>query len=173
MAIDAFLKLDHTTGLYVETALVDSSSGAASAGKGVALDSSGHVALNILPTGVGPELVNLVASETLAAGDFVNIHDVSGTSKARKADATNATKPANGFVKSGAVAAANVDVYLDGLNDVQTGKVAGTRYFLSAATPGAATATIPNASGNLCQFLGVATSATGIAFRPSDGAVLA
>ena len=75
MAIDAFLKLDHTTGLYVETALVDSSAGAASAGKGVALDASGHVALNILPTGVGPELVNLVASETLAAGDFVNIHD--------------------------------------------------------------------------------------------------
>ncbi len=173
MAIDAFLKLDRTTGLYVETALVDSSAGVASAGKGVALDATGHVALNILPTGVGPELVNIVASENLSAGDFVNIHDVAGVSKARKADATNATKPANGFVKSSATTGANVDVYLDGLNDAVTGKTAGTRYFLSASTPGVATATIPSASGNLCQFLGVATSATGIAFRPSDGAVLA
>lgn len=173
MPVDKLLKLDPTTGLHVESALVDSSAGVADAGKGVALDATGHLALNLLPTGVGPELVNVVASENLAAGDFVNLHDVSGVSKARKADATNATKPANGFVKTGATSGANVDVYIDGLNDVLTGKTAGTRYFLSAATPGAATATPPSASGNLCQFLGVATSATGIAFRPSDGTVLA
>ncbi|MBF0401962.1 MAG: hypothetical protein HQL90_14505 [Magnetococcales bacterium] len=173
MPAQKFLQRDVATGLNTEVALVDSSSGAPDAGKGVALDATGRLPLNMLPTGVGPELVNVVASENLAAGDFVNLHDVAGVSKARKADATDATKPANGFVKAGVTSGASGDVYFDGLNDVLTGKTAGKRYFLSATTPGAATDTPPSGSGNLSQILGVAVSATAIAFRPDDGTVLA
>ncbi|MEO5341107.1 MAG: hypothetical protein H7837_11435 [Magnetococcus sp. MYC-9] len=115
----------------------------------------------------------MVAAETLASGDFVNMFDASGVTKVRKADATDSGKRAHGFVKVGATSGQSVDVYLDGANNALTGLTGGTRYYLSAATPGAATAIMPSASGNLVQYLGTAMSATAIAFRPTDGTVLA
>ncbi|MEO5363795.1 MAG: hypothetical protein H7838_09265 [Magnetococcus sp. DMHC-8] len=173
MAVDKFLKLNHTTGGEEEVALLDSSAGVGSAGRGVALDSNGKLALNMMPTGVGPELNSMIAFENLAAGDFVNLFDASGTTKARKADATDGGKRAHGFVKVSATAGQSVDVYFDGANNSLTGLTGGTRYFLSAATPGAATATTPATAGNLVQYLGTALATTTIAFRPTDGVVVA
>ncbi|MBF0162756.1 MAG: hypothetical protein HQL88_10770 [Magnetococcales bacterium] len=173
MAADKFLKLNTSTGSLEELALLDSSAGVGSAGKGVALDSTGKLAQNMMPTGVGPALSNIVASENLTAGDFVNVFSDAGTPKARKADATDGGKRAHGFIKASPTAGQSVDVYLDGTNDSLTSLTVGSRYFLSATTPGAATATPPAATGNLVQYLGTALATTKIAFRPTDGVVLA
>ena len=173
MAVEKFLKLNTSTGSLDEQALLDSSAGAGSAGKGVALDSTGKLAQNMMPTGVGPELNSIVAAENLASGDFVNVFDDIGTPKARKADATDGGKRAHGFVKAAATAAESVDVYFDGANTALTGLTGGTRYFLSAVTPGAVTGTPPSTAGNLVQYVGTAFAATTIAFRPTDGVVIA
>ena len=172
MPIDKFLKQDRTTGGSEEVALVDSSAGAASAGKGVALDANGQVALNMMPTGVGPELSNMLAYENLTAGDFVNIFLDAGVAKARKADATDGGKGVHGFVKASPNAGQAVDVYFDGANNARTGLTIGARYFLST-TPGGVTTPPPAAAGNLVQYLGTALSATTIPFRPTDGVILA
>ena len=173
MPTERFLQLNLTTGSLNEVALLDSSAGVADAGKAIALDSTGKLNLNMMPTGMGPELNSFVTSEDLAAGDWVNVYDATGTPTARKADATNSSKRAHGFVKEGVVAPAAVDVYFDAANDVLTGLTAGTRYFLSAATPGSEVTTPPSAAGNLVQYLGTALNATTIAFRPTDGVVVA
>jgi hypothetical protein len=48
----------------------------------------------IMPVGIGADTSSIVASETLAAGDIVNIWNDSGTPKVRKADATSEGKEA-------------------------------------------------------------------------------
>ncbi|MBF0402180.1 MAG: hypothetical protein HQL90_15615 [Magnetococcales bacterium] len=156
-----------------ETPLLDSSAGVGSAGRGVALDATGKLALNMMPTGVGPELNSLVAYENLTAGDFVNVFNDAGTPKARKADATDGGKRAHGFVKASPTAGQSVDVYFDGANSSLSGLTPGSRYFLSAATAGGITTTPPATAGNLVQYLGTALASNTIAFRPTDGVVVA
>ena len=168
-----YVKLNTTTGGFDEVALLDTSSGAGDAGKGIALDSAGKLALNMMPTGVGPELTSIVSSENLVAGDFVNVWNNAGTANVRKADATDNTKRAHGFVITGVTSPAAVDVYFDGANEQLSGLTAGARMFLSAATPGAATTTPPASTGNLLQYLGSALNATTVAFRPTDGTTVA
>ena len=173
MPTERVLQLNLTTGGLNEVSLLDSSAGAGDAGKAIALDSTGKLNLNMMPTGVGPELQSFITSEDLAAGDWVNIYDNIGTPTARKADATNSSKRAHGFVKMGGTAPATADVYFDGANDVLTGLTAGARYFLSSTTPGGSVTTPPSAAGNLVQLLGTAFNATTIAFQPTDGIVVA
>lgn len=173
MPTDRLIKLNLTTGSMDQVALLDTSAGAGDAGKAIALDSTGKLNLNMMPTGVGPELQNIVTSEDLAAGDWVNVYDDAGTPTARKADATNGLKRAHGFVKTSVTAPAAVDVYFDGANNVLTGLTVGARYFLSEATPGGGVTTPPATAGNLVQYLGTALNATTIAFRPTDGIVVA
>lgn len=150
-----------------------SSAGAGDAAKVVALDSSGRISTSMMPVGVGADTLTVVASENLAAGDFVNVWNDSGTAKARKADATATGKEAVGFVLAVANSGANALVYFEGSNTQLTGLTPGARYYVSAATAGAATDTPPSGSGNVVQYLGVATSATSIAFEGTDGVVLA
>lgn len=114
----------------------------------------------------------LTASETLSAGNFVNIHASSGA-KIRKANATDDTKPVDGFVAAGiASAASGVMTFpgqkLTGLSSL----TAGARYYLDT-TGGAITATAPSGSGNLVQEVGVALSTTELLFNPKPGITLA
>ena len=173
MPTKRYLQLNPTSGGLDEVALLDSSAGAGDAGKGIALDSVGKINLNMMPTGVGPELQNLVTSEDLSAGDWINVYDNGGVPTARKADATNGAKRAHGFVKESVTSPAPVDVYFDGANDVLTGLTTGTRYFLSATTPGSCVTTPPSSAGNMVQYLGSALNDTIIAFRPTDGVIVA
>lgn len=147
-----------------EVAGLVTSSGAGDAGKIPALDASGRLDESMMPVGVGPDIANILASEILAAGDYVNVYDNAGTPSVRKASAADNTKQANGFVLAGAAAAATATVYFRGTNTAVTGKTAGTVYVLSAATPGASVdiASAPAATGNILQVLGTATSATQI-----------
>lgn len=149
-----------------------SSAGAGDAGKLVKLDSGGKIDATMMPAGVGAETRTITASEALAAGDLVNIHNSTGA-KVRKADATSAGKEAHGFVLSSVSNGASATVYpeenvISGL----TGLTPGTRMFLSA-TAGLNTATAPSTSGQVVQDIGVALSTTEIMFRPRQAITLA
>lgn len=150
-----------------------SSAGAGDAGKLPALDSNGKLNNSVMPTGIGAETKALTASEALAAGDFVNIWDDSGTLKVRKADASTTGKRADGFVLAVFAQDATATVYTEGINDQLSGLTGGPMMFLSASTPGDATGTAPSGSGNVVQQLGTRLSATEISFEPSIAVELA
>ncbi len=129
-------------------------------------DATGKLDVSWMPTGIGPEVITVVASEALTAGNLVNIFDNAGTLNVRKADATTNAKPANGFVIASFSSAASATVYLPGhLNSAVTGLTIGLDYFLST-TPGGVTTTPPSATGNIVQQIGRADKTTEIIFAP-------
>lgn len=154
-----YIKL--SSGNLVEQATISTSAGAGDAGKIAELDSSGRWDVSMMPVGFGAEVKTIAASENLAAGDFVNIHNSTGV-KVRKADASNPAKKADGFVLSAVTSGQNATVYYGNLNTAVTGLTVGDELFLSGSTPGAATPTPPSTSGYIIQRLGRATAATEI-----------
>lgn len=123
------------------------------------------------PTGVlsstAGALSDVPTSENLAAGAAVNLFSDSGVLTARNAVATDATKPVNGFVRGASTSGDTVDVLPAGAtNDSLSGLTPGTTYYLDPATPGALTDTAPSTVGQGVQAVGVATSATELAFQP-------
>lgn len=176
MAIKKVLQV--IAGVISQYTALDSSAGAGSAGNLVALDGAGLVALNMMPAGVGPDVLNYATKETLTAGMFVNIVDVTGTAQVQKADKTDATKPAVGFVLAGATAPDPLDVYFFGSNNlVPVGTFVaadvGKKIFLSTAGTCTLTAPLSTDAGALMQCLGRltavgATYAT-VMFEHDDG----
>lgn len=166
--------LTKVSGLDTLVTALTSSTGVADANKVIATNSAGEIDATLLPAGVELSVKSVVTSESLIAGDFVNIYNVTGTPTARKADAS-ADKPAHGYVLVGVTAPANATVYIGkGKNNQLTGLVPGTRYFLSASSPGAATATAPaETSGSITQILGFAASATELVFEYDDPVYIA
>lgn len=154
-----------TNGLE-EKAATDSSAGAGNAGDIVALDAAGKLASNMLPTGVGPAIKSMVASENITAPALINIWDDAGTAKIRYADAAT-NKPANGFISASVVSAASADVYFEGEVAGLSGLTAG-KLWLSATVPGGVQATIPTTAGHIAQAVGWATSATSLDFEPAE-----
>lgn len=146
------------------------SAGAGDAGKLPALDGSGRLDNSFMPVGIGADTASIATSETLAAGDFVNIFDSTGA-KARKADATTAGKEAHGFVLSAFTHPTTALVYFEGTNTAVSGKTPGVQFL--STTAGGSSSTAPSSSGNVVQKLGVATSATTINFEPQQPIVLA
>ncbi len=137
------------------------SAGAANDGDIPALDGTGRLDLSVMPSGIGADIVSAIASEALAAGDWVNLYNNAGVLTVRKADATTNGKPAMGYVLAAVLITGTAQVYLGGVNTQVSGKTNGQTQFLST-TPGASTTTAPTAAGNLVQTLGFATSATSI-----------
>jgi hypothetical protein len=136
-----------------------------------ALDSTGKFDNSMMPSGMGP--FTIVAGETVASGDIVNIYNDSGTPKVRKADATTSGKYANGFVMSNFNIGATATVYLPShQNSSVTSLTVGTVYYLST-TAGAITATAPSATGNVVQVVGYSTTATNLIFYPGTPTILA
>lgn len=165
--------LDTVLGRNRQVAATVTSAGVADADKIIATGPDGRIDASLLPIGVGADVAMIVASETLASGAFVNVFNDAGTAKVRNADATAAGKEADGFVIDGVASGASATVYFEGRNTSQTGLTIGARYYLSAATPGAATLTPPTGTGRVVQYLGRAYSATEIAFEGEDGVILA
>lgn len=165
--------LSHASGRIQEVQATVASAGAADDGKIVALDSTGKLDSSVMPVGIGADTATLVASESLAAGDWVNVWNDAGTPKARKADASTSGKEAVGFVLAAVTSGNNATVYFEGQNTQVSGKTIGARQYLSAATPGASVETAPSASGNVVQLLGNALSATAISAEIEDGIILA
>lgn len=148
------------SGVPTEQEATVASSGASDAGKIIALNASGDLDASMLPPGIGADTVTVTASEALAAGDFVNVYDSSGA-KARKADASTAGKPANGFVLASVSNGASATVYVAGTNNSVSGGTVGP-VFLSATVAGGFTSTAPSGTGQVVQQLGVCVSATEI-----------
>lgn len=112
----------------------------------------------------GLEPFDVVASENLDDGDFVNIYTDGGNARVRKADGGAAKRKAHGFVKVGVLNTQMASVTpLGGENNAVTSLTPGTEYFLSTTTPGSVQMVAPNGSGVLRQSIGVAVSATKLA----------
>ena len=169
MAAKKFLRL--VNGVLTEIFGVQTSAGAGNAGDLVSLDDSGRIDGSMMPVGIGADTATISASETLAAGDWVNVWNDAGAFKVRKADATTAGKEAHGFVLAAVASAGTATVYFEGTNTQVTGQTPGPVYLQTTA--GAGGATIPSASGNVVQQIGVAVSATAVNFERSTPVVLA
>lgn len=102
---------------------------------------------------------DVIASEALAAGDFINLWNNAGTINVRKADARVIGKEAHGFILTLAQASSIAHVFYSGINNKVTGLTPGVIY-LSSTIAGGTTSTSPNAP--IVQNLGVAISATKI-----------
>lgn len=154
----------NNSGKLKEVSAVQSTAGAGDAGKIPALDSSGLLDISMMPTGVGAETVVAASSESLVAGDFVNLYSNAGTTNVRKADATSNAKPAHGFVIANVTSPASATVYLiSNKNTGVTGLTVGSDYYLST-TPGTVTTTAPSSASNIVQFLGRAVTTTSLPF---------
>ena len=148
------------------------SAGAGDAGEIVALDSSGKIDVSVLPTGVGPNVKVVLASENIGAGKYVNIYDNTGTPNVRLADNSN-SREAHGFLLDAVTSGNNATVYFEGTNNDLSGLTPGSRQFL--ATAGGVTATPPTFAGGaqISQLVGTSISATEIDTDIDDIVVLA
>lgn len=161
----------NNNGDIADKAAIDTSAGAGSAGLIPCLGGDGRLNINMMPTSIGQDVESVVASEALAAGDFVNLWNDT-TLKCRKADATTNGKRANGFVLAAVDSGATASVYRQGENNQLTGMTIGAKQFLHT-TAGGRTETAPSGSGNYVQNLGIAISATTVFFEERDGFTLA
>jgi hypothetical protein len=164
MPAKKYLVFDDTLKGLDEQQALDTSAGQGSAGAIVALDADGKIADNMMPDGVAAETQTATASEELAANDVVNLY-LDTILKVRKADASDATKPAHGYVKEPVLNAGTATVYTDGKLP-GTGFTPGAMYFLSE-TAGAVTTTPPTTDDAIVQAIGPAVSATAIKFDPA------
>jgi len=159
MAAKKFIRL--VSGILTEVFGVQTSAGAGNAGDIVALDDTGRISTTMLPVGVGADTVALTASESLAAGAYVNIY----SGGVRNADASGGNaKAADGFVLESVSSGGTALVYKEGNNTQLSGLTLGADLWLSA-TPGAATSTPPSTATHIVQRIGKATSATSVAFE--------
>jgi hypothetical protein len=146
------------SGVLAEAQAISTSAGVGSAGLIPALDGSGLIAMNMMPSGIGAETVVMkTGSGGLLANDVVYIHIVTVTLTADKAEgATNAGDDCTVWL----------DDELPG-----TGLTPGAKYFLTT-TPGLVSATAPSGSGNMVQCVGEAISATAIKFDPDKAPIV-
>lgn len=157
MAGDTFL--DVVSGVHTQKRGTQTSAGAGNAGDVVALGDDGYLDPTLFPAGIGPDVFIVQASENLAIGDYVNIHNVTGDFRVRKADASAVGKQAHGYVKAAVTSGSPATVYSRDLNTNQSSLTAGDVY-LSPTVAGRATNTAPTGSGQVVQRLGVAVAAT-------------
>lgn len=118
---------------------------------------------------LAPQPFALTASANLAAGAFVNISTVSAAAQARNANATDATKPPDGFVLRAYTSGQTALVYPEGwINSALTGLTAGARYWLDV-NDGLIVSTPPSTAGNMDYEVGVALSTTSLLFQVRKG----
>lgn len=168
MAAKKFIRL--IGGVLTEVFGVQTSAGAGNAGDLVALDDTGRIDNTMMPVGIGADTKSITASEALASGDWVNVWNSTGA-KVRKADATTAGKEADGFVLAAVANGATALVYFEGTNTQVSGQTPGAVFLQTTAGTGGAT--VPSASGNVVQRLGVAVSATEVNFERGTPVTLA
>lgn len=152
--------LELINGIPTEVEAIDASTGAGDAGKLIQADATGKLDESFLPPGIGADTGAIQASENLAAGELVNIHDVGGAWRVRKADASAVGTKADGFVLAAVTSGNLATVYFEGTNDELSGLTPGT-YYLSE-TAGGVTQTPPTTSGAIVQKVGVSVAATSL-----------
>ena len=170
MALQKVLVLDSTLQPQQYSPL-QTSAGVGSAGQIPALNAAGLIDSTMLPT---EAVASFTAKEAIAQGAFVNVTNVTGTWEVQNANATDATKPANGWAPNAISMGGTGPVNFSGVNPyVAAGTfavaMAGQEAFLSTTAGSAVPSITAFATGNLIQVLGtlVATGATyGINFVP-------
>jgi hypothetical protein len=163
--------LEQVAGALREVKPIAATTGVTDKDKIVQTDATGKLDASLMPTGISADTFTGIASEALAAGDFVNIYDNVGVANVRKADASVAGKSAHGYVSSGVILGDPATVYFEGTNTQVVGMTVG-KAFLST-TPGLATNTAPTTAGNVSQIVGIAVGATQINLQLSDPITLA
>lgn len=155
-----------TGSLFGTASFAATASFALNAGGGAGFPFAGTAVITgsiVLTSGSG--FPSLLASETLTAGDLVNVF----SGGVRRASSNDTTRQAHGFVTSSAVATNPVIVFYSGLITGITGLTTGARYFLSAS--GAESTTPPAITGQLSQEIGVAISTTALLFQPGPAII--
>ena len=114
---------------------------------------------------------SIQASEALAAGDLVNVHDVGGAFRVRRASAASAGMEAHGYIVAAVGLGSMATVFFDGLNTGISGLAPGNRYL--STSPGLTTLTAPSATGQVVQRVGFCVSASSLRFTPGDPITLA
>lgn len=114
----------------------------------------------------GVSRVYAITSEAIALGELVNLYNVAGTMTARKANATNGTKPCRAYcsVNGGVALGAYGEFILLGLLRT-TGVTPGATYYVGT-TGGLITGTAPAVVGNLVQEIGFGLDDESIWFNP-------
>jgi hypothetical protein len=147
------------------TTFTDAVGGALVGGSGVTITDNLDGTFTVASS-AGGTTASITASEALAAGDLVSLHTVSGAVKMRKANATDTTKPAHGFVKAAVASGASGTFYGPGqVNDAVSGLTPGATYWLST-TGGGVSTSAPSTSGNGDQEVGQALAAGQLLFMP-------
>jgi hypothetical protein len=104
----------------------------------------------------------IVASETLLAGDLVNVYNTGGLFRMQKANAGTSLKPASGFVLAGVTNGAIGFAYSAGYNPYVTALTPGIQFLTNVA--GKCGTTPPGTVGSLIQSVGFAGAATVLNF---------
>jgi hypothetical protein len=136
-------------------------------GEVLTVDSSATLGVKWTPSSASPVATTIAvpADESLDAGDIINLFVVDDTLVARKADATNPSKQASGFVKVAVAEDATATVYLPGAkNDAVSGLTIGEQWL--STTAGESSSLQPDIDGAIVQSVGVALTATSLLFIP-------
>ena len=163
--------LSMIAGIPTQKEAITTSSGEADAGKIPGLNAGGHLDESMMPPGIGADTADVVASENLGDGNYVNIWNDAGTAKVRKADASTVGKESHGFVRASFEAGQAATIYFEGTNNHVTGLTPGPQFL--STTPGLATHEPPAGSGNVVQRIGYATSPNSMNYQSQMHVVLA
>jgi len=162
--------ISQNAGFMTEVQATDSSAGAGNEGDLVALDASGKIALNMMPTGVGADLKNMTANGAISARDFVYV-EAAGTIAV--ADNGSVGTRSVGIVQAAILDAAAGDVYFEGIVSGFTGLTPGANYYLGTGGTVVLAGGLPTATGEIVQKVGVALSATELSIEIGQAIVLA
>lgn len=150
---------------YNEVEGLVASTGAPDSGKIPALDGSGKIDASMMPVGFTAIATAAIAGEDMSAGMFVNLYNVAGVLKCRKASNLDNTKPADGFVTAGLTAGDTATVYLPGnVNSMLSGLTPAAFYILGTNGGLVLASAEPVATGNIIQAVGKALSASALYF---------
>lgn len=144
------------------------SGGGASASLIPQLDASGLLPVTMMPVGVAQDSASIQASEALAAGNLVNIYNLAGSARVRKADYSSA-KPANGFVLAAVASGAVATVFFEGRVTGLSGLTPGPQYL---GANGGVVASPGTGVGAIAQAVGTAYSTTEFTFEGQGPIIL-
>ena len=157
MSTNKFMALD-ANGNWVEVTAIVTTQGVINANEIPSTGADGRLDISFMPTGIGADTEPVPASEALQAGAWVNLFNVGGIANARNANATDASKPVDGFVLAAVAQGDTATVYVRGINSmVPQGSITpasiGQKAFLDTSA-GGTTVTPPSSTGNYMQALG-------------------
>ena len=153
--------LDLVTGRPTRVTPLTTSAGATDALKIVQTNAAGQIDGTLLPGGIGPDSVTVLAASALTAGQQVTIFNNAGTANVRPAIATGIANESHGYVLAAFGAGVQATVFFDDNNTAVTGLTPGVQY-LSATVAGGVSITPPTTAGQIVQRIGIATSATSL-----------